>query len=181
MTMSVTSGRSETLGPAHRRWLLVNAILIPLVVNAVSSGFIAWLTSLGEKTVPLMSIPLVQKPSTMTDTLGTFFILPFLTGILVSLAVRRDQRAGRLSGLEPSPTLPRVLSRLPGSRARRASVFGLLCLGLLGPFAALSLVLAGFGGITQSSFVLYKVVLGAGLGLVVTPVIALVAMADFRR
>lgn len=176
--MSMVAQQGVTLEPAHRRWLLVKAIVIPMVVNAIGSGGIAWITSVNEKTVPLLSLPIVQKPSTMTDTLGTLFILPFLTGLLVTLSVRRDQRSGHLPPLELSPRRRQVIACLPETLLRRAVAFGILCLVCIGPFAALALALAGFGGIAESSFIFYKIIFCVGLGLVVTPAIAVVSMAD---
>ena len=160
MTISMVFHRKARFEPATRRWLIVNATLIPLVANAILNGGIAWLISLGERTVSLVSVPLLKKPSTMTDTLGTLFILPFVTGLLATLSVRSDQRAGHLPLFEIPPRLGQMMARLPDRLLRRAGVFGAICLGWIGPFAALVLALDGFGGITQPSFVFYKIIFG---------------------
>jgi len=162
--------------------LLVNAVLIPALVNAILNGGIAWTSSKGERAVPLAAVPLLQKPGTMTDTLGTLFILPFVIAIAVTQSVRRDQATGRLPPLEPAPRLLRQLcARLPDSVLGRAVAFGVICLVSLGPLAALAIGLAGFGGITVPTFVVYKMILGVCLGLVITPVIAVTAMVGSSR
>ncbi len=178
VTSSVFAPPRATLEPAHRRWLLLNALLIPAAVNAILNGGIAWLTSQGEGTVPLASLPLVGKPSTMTDTLGTLFILPFVTTMLVTLSVRHDQRTGRLPHLEPPLKLRQVMAHLSDNSVWRAVAFGTICLWFIGPLAALAVGLTGFGDIAEPSFVFYKVIFGVCLGLVVTPLIAVAAMAD---
>lgn len=166
------------LGPGHRRWLAVNALAATAAINALVNAGIAWATSTGERSVPLVSIPLLQRPSTLTDTLGTLFILPFLTTLLATMAVRRDQRRGRLAPLRLSFRHAGALTRLPSGLLRRAFIIGAGCLSLLGPLCVVVLVMTGFAGITQLTFVLYKAVFGVSLGILVTPPIALAAMAD---
>jgi len=168
------------LGSEHRRWLVANALIIPIFANAVLNGTIAWATSLGERTVPMVSVPLIQAPSTLTDTLGTLVVLPFVTTLLVTAAVRREQRLGRLAPLKLGSRLLRPLGGAPANLVRRAARFAVICVGLLGPFCVAALVASDFGPVTRSSFVLYKVIFGVCLGIVVTPLIALAAMAEPR-
>jgi len=158
--------------------LIVNALAVTAVINALVNAVIAWATSTGERTIPLASIPLLQRPSTLTDTLGTLFVLPFLTTLLVTTAVRRDQRLSRLGPLRLEPGCARTLVRFPPSQLWRATIAGAGCLALLGPPCAVVLVMTGFAGITQATFVLYKAAFGVALGMLVTPVIALAAMTD---
>jgi hypothetical protein len=54
------------------------------------------------------------------------------------------------------------------------------CLGALGPPAVAILIATNFGDIATGTFVLYKAILGITLGAIVTPMIALHAMADTR-
>jgi hypothetical protein len=179
--MTVVGTRTTlALRSEHRRWLVANAIIVPILANAVLNGAIAWVTSLGERTVPLLSIPLIQKPSTLTDTLGTLVVLPFVTTLLVTTSVRREQQLGLLAPLRLESRLLQRLVHAPTNLLRRAGRFALICLVLLGPLSIIALVESDFGGITQSSFVFYKVIFGVCLGIVVTPLIALAAMAESR-
>lgn len=165
------------LGPEHRRWLAINALAVSALLNAVLSAAIAWASSTGARSIPLMSIPLLHGPSTLTDSLGTLFVLPFVTTLLVTAAVRRDQRLGRLPVARSGPRT-RWLDRLPRRPLRRAAELGAGCLLVLGPPFACLLIVVDFGGVTQSTFVAYKAIFGVGFGLVVTPVVALAAMTD---
>ncbi len=173
------AGPAIGLGPEHRRWLIINALAITAIINFVLNAVIAWATTSGERAIPLMSIPVLQAPSTLTDTPGTLLCLPLITTLLVTASVRRDQRLGRVSTLDLGERA-QLLARLPRRPLRRATVFGAGCLALFGPLAAILLVALNFGGIAQSTFVLYKAILSVGLGLLVTPVIALAALADRR-
>jgi hypothetical protein len=168
------------LGPEHRRWLAVNALAVSALLNAVLCAGIAWASSVGAEPIPLTAIPFLHGPSTLTDTLGTLFILPFVTTLLVTAAVRRDQRHDRLPALvllQPG-FVTQWLDRLPRRPLRRAAELGAGCLVVLGPPLTTLLVVADFGGITQSTFVAYKAIFGVAFGLVVTPVAALAAMTD---
>jgi hypothetical protein len=55
---------------------------------------------------------------------------------------------------------------------------GGLCALVLSPLSALVLIAVDSGGLSTPGFVLYKAMLGVALGAIVTPLIALCAMAD---
>jgi hypothetical protein len=159
----------------HRRWMFVNAVLIAAVVNGVLSALIAWLGTMDQDQIPLWATPL-KDTSTEVDTIGTFFILPFLTTLVITSVIWHELRAGRLMRLDhPSPALAR---RLPETRLRRGLVIGAIVTLVLAPPAVLILALIDFSGLSQGEFVLYKAILGIVLGAVVTPPIARFAMAD---
>ena len=69
-----TAGRELT--PAHRRFLIRDAILIAAVINGTLSALIAWLIAFSEDEVPLTAVPLAEGPSVLIDTVATCFVLP---------------------------------------------------------------------------------------------------------
>jgi hypothetical protein len=162
----------------QRRWIFWNAIVIAAVVNAVLNALIAWGTAASEDEVPLWALPLVEGPSTITDTVGTFFVLTFLTTLIVTTLVRAELRHERLP---PLPEAIPLAARLPAARAKRGALLGGLCMAVLGPPAVAVLVALDFGDLSVGEFVLYKAIFGIVLGAVVTPFIALVAMGDSQR
>ncbi len=161
----------------HRRWLFWNTIVVAAVANAVLNALIAWVATLGEEEVPLWAVPLVEGPSTTTDTVGTFFVLTFLTTLAVTTTAWHEIRSGRLPPIDFGGAWGRFVARLPRTRLRRAAYLGLLCMVSLGPLAVVVLVALDFGDLSISEFVLYKAVFGVVLGAIVTPPIALAAMA----
>jgi hypothetical protein len=167
----------QGLSSAHRRWLLINAVIVATLANAVLTGGAAWLMSRGHSTVGLLSLPLIGKPSSLVDTLGTLFALPLITTLAVTRSVRREQRRGSLAELAPG-YLPGRLGRLPVTALQRGLLLGAMCIAVLGPVASALLVGLASAGMSQPDFVLYKACLGASLGVVVTPLIAVFAMAD---
>jgi len=166
------------LPASHRRWILLNAIAITAVFNLVINAGIAWLSSAGTTRVPLWWMPVIGGPSTITDTVGTLFLLPLITNLLVTTAVRRDRRHERLTPLSHAESIYPILRLLPRGRTRRGFGLGAFCVAALAPAAVAILIATDFGDLSVANFVLYKAILGVALGAFVTPVIALRAMAD---
>jgi hypothetical protein len=162
----------------HRRWLFWNAVVIAAVVNAVLNALIAWVTAANEDSVPLWAVPFAEGPSTVTDTVGTFFILPLLTTLVITTVAWHELRAGRLRSLQLDRESSPFLERLPKRRLRRGLYLGALCTLIFGPLAVVLLVALDYGDLSVGEFVLYKAIFGVVLGLVVTPIIALLAIGD---
>jgi hypothetical protein len=168
-----------TVSSDHRRWLFWQTIVIAAIANAALNALIAWISTLGEHEVPLWAVPLVEGPSTITDTVGTFFVLTFLTTLVVTTAVWHELDGERLPRLDTRHRLP-LVERLPPTRLRRAVTLGLACMAVLGPPAVVALIAFDFGDLSIGDFVLYKAILGVLLGLLVTPLVALLAFGDMR-
>jgi hypothetical protein len=164
----------------HRRWILQNAVIATALINLAINAAIAWLSTVGRHRIPLWVAPLPGKTSTITDTVGTFFMLPFMTCLFCTTTVRQQRRAGRLAALTPteSERTRALLGHLSAVRWRRGLVFGGLSALAFSPPVVLLLVASHLGPISVPDFVLYKASLGVVLGAIVTPVIALQAMAD---
>jgi hypothetical protein len=158
----------------HRRWLFLNALLATAAINFVINAVIAWISLRGAHTVPLWSVPLIGKTSAALDTFGTFFFLPFMTTLFCTTTVWAQVRRGRLAPLSSVA----FLERLPSGRIRRGLTLGGITMAALTPLALVVFLLARVDTMSAGAFVLYKGVLGVALGAVVTPVIALCAMAD---
>ena len=165
------------LSAIHRRWILIHAIALTGVVNLILNGGIAWLSAIGTTRVPLWAAPILGGPSTITDTIGTLFLLPLITNLLITTAVRRELRNARLTPLHRTPGTGSILRRLH-NRSARGFALAAGSLAALGPPAIAILITTNFGDIPTSAFVLYKAILGITLGAIVTPVIAVHAMAD---
>jgi aminoglycoside phosphotransferase (APT) family kinase protein len=163
--------RRIALDAGQRRWIWLNALLVTALLNLVINAGIAW-ASAGKEAIPLWSAPLVGGPSTITDTVATLFLLPLITCVLVTTAIRRDLAAARLS--------PRVdlIYLLPRNRLLRGAALGAATVGALAPGAVALLLLADFGDLDPGAFVAYKACFAVALGAIVTPFIALAAMND---
>ena len=169
-----TAGRALT--PAHRRFLIRDALLIAAVVNAALSALIAWLFTFSEDEIPQAKAPLIGGPSVLVDTVATCFVLPFLTTLVITTVIWGEMRKGHLTKLARAPGS--FADRLPKTRLRRATIVGGICLLIFGPISAAGVLLFDYGDISVGEFVLYKAIVGVVLGAAVTPWIAMVAFGD---
>jgi hypothetical protein len=159
----------------NRRWIVVNALFVTALINIAVNGSIAFLSVQGAQQIPLWSI---DETSTVTDTLGTLFLLPLITCVLCTSVVWRDRRAGRLDRIRGLPRRRPVLALLPKQRILRGVAFGALCLAVFAIPVTLLLVATGLGDLSRGEFIAYKTAFAVGGGARVTPAIALRAMAD---
>ena len=162
------------LSDRHRRFLLIEQIAVPTVINLVINGLIAWAVFRSAAAIPLWG-----ESSVGIDLLVTGFLLPFLTCVIISSGVVRQVRSGKV------PPLPS--SQFPLSRwfERSSSMRGLL-LGAAGVLlGAAPIVWALSIGKAQPfpvpSFVVFKAVWAGMLALAVTPFIGWWALASASR
>jgi hypothetical protein len=165
------------LHPQHRRWIVINALVVTAFVNLAINGLIAWLSIRSQHAVPIWGLPGPGKTNVMTDSVGTLFFLPFFTCATCTTAVWAQVRAGRLPRLEALAVPP----RLAHGRVRRGAVLGAVTAAVLSPIVVAVLAVAQLGSVSTTQFVVYKMALGVVLGAAVTPVIAVLAMADYSN
>ncbi len=165
------------LPTSHRRWIVLRALFATAAFNLVVTGAIAWLSVRGQETVPLWGVPLVET-STFWNVVGTLFLLPFITCALTTLAIRRDVRLGSLASVSHLRASYRWLAVLPSAHLHRGLVMGAIAVTTLAPLLILTLVVVDFPELTRDQFVAWQTAFAVALGALVTPVIALYAMAD---
>jgi hypothetical protein len=164
------------LPAANRRWLVVNGLFVTALINVFINVAID-LVSLGDRdAVPMWGAPLVG-PSVLWTVIGTLFLLPLFTCVLATGAVRRDLRRGSLERIEPDATHRRV-AELPASRWRRGAEIGALAVVVLAPPTLLLLAILGFPDLDRTQYIAWQTGYAVALGMIVTPLIALAAMAD---
>jgi hypothetical protein len=159
------------MSPQHRRYLLLDQGIGAGIVNLLLNAGIAWLLFRGMEVVPLWG-----QQSIAGDTIGTAFVLPFLSTLIASAVVRSQVRSGYVSAVALSATS--ALRRLPQGLAGRGAVLGLIAVILTGLPTAAALDAAGVGEMAFGQFVTFKAVFAAVLGALVTPIIARAALAD---
>ena len=169
--------RWRALLPDQRRWLVLNALVATAVINLVLNAVLARVSAGNHTTVPLWAVPGIGHPSAGIDTLGTFFFLPFGTCLGITRAVRLARGKGQLRPLPPQALGP-WLRRLPAERVARGAVLGAICFVVLAPIAVAFFALDGVSDLSRTSFVVFKVILCVLLGAIISPSIAVAAMAE---
>jgi hypothetical protein len=160
--------------PEKRRYAIVAFGIGPAVANTLINGLLGWATFRGMELVPIWS----TGPSVGPDTLGTCFFLPFFTCLIATALTRRDRRQGKVTSLAAFPPSLQVLRRMPGPLFRRALAIGLATFVGVG-----GLVLAGLSSLDTETmphgrFLGFKIGFSVVLGLMVTPPIGVLALAD---
>jgi len=158
------------MSSAHKRFLLLEQGVGSIIFNLVINGVIAYVMFRG-----LARVPLWGQSSIAGDTIGTTFFLPLFTSLIVTRVARAQVRAGRIAGA------PFGLQWMPESPFWRGALVGIICVVVVSPptIAALTAL-----GVTEQSFwnfIIFKAVFAAALGAVVTPLIALWAIAANPR
>ncbi|MBX3025096.1 hypothetical protein KF840_09320 [bacterium] len=162
--------------PHHRRFLILEQGIGSAVFNLLLNAVIAWALF-----HHLEAVPLWGQESIAGDTLGTCFFLPFFTALTVTPLVRRRIAKGGLAALDWTRESHALLTWLPAGTFRRALAIGALSLLVVGPLAVLSLHGLAVAALAFPSFVAFKAVFAALLGMLVTPVISIWALAEPAR
>ncbi len=162
--------RWDGLAPHSRRWVVVQFVLGALLINAILNATIAWVFTLDQGQVSYVGIPLIDKTTLLVDSLGTLFILAFLTTLIVTTIVRKELEHGELVAPAVAP------ARLPHRAVKRAALVGAVCFAVLAIPVTLVSLAAGSPDMTIEQFLVYKAIFGALYGLPITPAVALLAM-----
>jgi hypothetical protein len=158
---------------AHRRYLVLEQGLGAVLINFALNFAIAWAAFRGMSAVPMWG-----TQSIAGDTIGTSFVLPFLTCLIVTPLARREVTRGRLPAFERGRVDGSVLGLLPSTTFRRALVLGATATVLIAPIAIVAFHSAGLDGIEAGTFMWIKAAYAGVLAGIVTPLIAAGALAD---
>lgn len=161
----------------NRRWIVAKGLLATAAINAVLNAAIAWLGVRGQDTVAFWGVPLVEA-SIFWNVVGTLFLLPLITCLLATTAVWRDLGLGALSPLPGQGARHRWLAALPAGRLRRGAALGAAAVVGLAPPLLLALAALGPADLSRTGFVVCQTAFAVLLGALVTPIVALRAMAD---
>lgn len=161
----------EDMSPAHRRYLFLEQGVGGAVVNLLINAGIAALLFRGHAIVPLWG-----QQSVAGDTVGTTFLLPLLTCLIVTPLARHQVRAGRIAAIDWTSESHPMLGWLPGGTVQRAVMLGVICTVIVAPLAVSALSALHVTAMSFWHFLTFKAIFGALLGAAVTPVIALLAI-----
>lgn len=160
------------LSPAHRKLLLAQA-LGSVAMNVPLNGALAWLTF-----PPIAAMPLwARGPCVAFDTFGTSFFLPLITCLILTPITRRLVRTGVVPP-KPREELPALVRFWPENFVGRGALVGLLSAFTVGLPTLVALTLAGAQEMTRGEMAIYKAVYTMILGVIVTPLFGLRAVAD---
>ena len=159
------------LSAEQRRFLWTSQALVPFVINVVLNGAIGWAMFRGVETIPLWGASSIGG-----DTLGTSFFLPAITCLIVTPLVRGQVRKGAAPAFRGA--LAGWLQRFQRPLGLRACALGAVCVPLAGGLGLALLAVLGVETLGFAPFLGWKALYAGVLAALVTPVIALLALAD---
>jgi hypothetical protein len=159
------------LNPELRRFLFVGQTIAPFIVNALVNGAIAWAVYRG-----LAALPLWGDKSIGGDALVTSFLLPLIICLIVTPLIRAMAKQGKAPAFDGA--LGGWLRIFQRSLFLRSLVFGVASTVVLGGIAVALLTVFGVQSLDFNAFIVWKTLYAGALAAIVTPVIALVALAD---
>ena len=151
------------LSPVHKRWFLVEQVLIAALINVVLNAVIAWLLFRDTESVALWG-----EGGVGPDLLITGFLLPFAICLINSSLIPRQVEAGKVPALaQPLPA--------PGPIARAPRLVRAVALGATGVAVAavpLTWLLGAIAPLSVESFVGIKGLWAGALAALVSPMVA---------
>lgn len=162
-----------TLTLAHRDFLLREQVIVPVCINFALNALAAWLTF---RSAPLVSV--WGSSGLWADILGTLFLLPLITCLIVTPVTRKGVLLGRV------PSVPWRSSELPSLRwmprrsVSRAVVLGMAAVVIFGPVSSLVMSWLRVTALPLAEVVVLKGAIGAFVAALVTPVAALYALGS---
>jgi hypothetical protein len=158
---------------SQRRFVLIEQGIGSAIFNFGLNAAIAWLMFRGAERVPLWG-----QQSIMGDTIGTAFFLPLMTCVIVTPLARRRIRDGKVTPLGWNRMSHPMLDWLPRRVGWRGLVLGIAGLFAFTPLAHVGLSALEVSELTVSGFVLFKATFAALAAALVTPLVALWAIAE---
>jgi hypothetical protein len=171
---SPAAASAGALDLAHRRYLLIEQGVGAAIINLLLNGAIAWFMTRSLERVPLWGTDV----SIAGDTIGTTFLLPFFTCLIVTRLARGQVASGRLPAVAWRREGHPAMRRLPARTLPRALVLGLATLIAVAPVAVWALTAFEVNDLGVWRFITFKALFGAVLAAVITPIVALGALGD---
>jgi len=154
------------LSPAHRAFIRQQS-LVAVVANGVISALFVWLFFGG-----LARVDLWGERGLAFDLVPTVFMITLMTTIGLTFFTRSRVRSGALAQVETTPV------RLPRFPPLRGLLLALGFTLVIVPVAVALLALVWGAPWSLPAVYAFKILFGAALGFIVTPVILRLALAD---
>ena len=160
------------LSDAQRKYLVHDQIIGGALVNGVINGLLGWLTF---RKHPI--VPITGDPSIVNDVIATSVALPLFICLIATPLVRKAVAAGKTQALvEPSPERTMILW-LPAHSLLRGIVLAVAALATGAPLLLGALWMFGVQGMSVGAFATLKFFYAGILAGLVSPIVALYAMA----
>jgi hypothetical protein len=159
--------------PAQRQFVVLEQCLGAAIVNFILNAGIAWLMFGHAREVPLWG-----QQSIAGDTIGTCVVLPLLTCLIVTRIAQGRIRAGAFAPLGWTVGTHPLLDWVPRRTLWRGLGFAAITVLTLAPLTLFALHSLDLQAMKPGTFILFKAGFAVAVGLVVSPLVAVVAIAE---
>lgn len=161
------------LSETHQKYLARDQVIGPFVINFLINALAPWLAFRD-----LPQIDVWGSRSVFGDMVATMFVLPLLICLIATPLVRRLARKGKAPIASESDVPAWLLKLLPRGLGARALVTGTVVCLVTSPLILGFLVLTGWEQVGVPQFAITKGVFCGVLAAVISPPLALRAMAE---
>lgn len=151
-----------------------NETAISIVANVVVSALFAWLIFHDQDRIPLWG-----ARGMAFDLVPTTFMITLMSTFAITLVTRARARQGLTPALSPTSTRW-SMPWLPRNVIARALLLAILATLILVPLGIGAFLVLGIESSTFVPLLVFKMIFGAALALLVSPIIVLRALLDGR-
>ncbi len=160
------------LSKEHWKFILIKQGCVAVLINFLMNGFMAWVMF-----KPAEEVTLWEENSFAFDIIATTFFFTFFTSFFVSKASYKVVWEGRLSSIE-WPSASKFFERFPPRPFLGSLGVAVLATILIAPTVIGVLILLDMQVMALQTFILFKAFYAGTLAAIVTPIVALVALAE---
>ena len=161
------------LSVEHRKYLVRDQMVVPFFINFVLNAMLPWLAFRSQQTVSIWG-----NPGVVGDMVVTMFALPAMICLIATPLVRLMARAGKAPALPSLADVPGLAPRLPANLWLRALLLGAVVCLLASPMILGALQLSGWAEISVLNFALGKGAICGLLAALISPPLAIRALAE---
>lgn len=160
------------LSDAQQKYLVHEQIIGGALVNGVINAFLGWLTFRHHPVVPIKG-----DPSILNDVIATSVLMPLFICLIATPLVRKAMRAGKTQAIESPSAMRTMILWLPASSFLRGALLALASLATCTPILLGMLLMFDVQSMSVAGFATLKFFYAGILAGLVSPVVALYAMA----
>jgi hypothetical protein len=160
------------LSDAQRKYLVHEQIVGGALVNGVINAVLGWLTFRHHPIVPMQG-----DPSILNDVIATSVLMPLFICVIATPLVRKALQAGKAQALDTPSAARTMILWLPANSFLRGGLLAAAALATCTPLLLGALLLFGVNGMSVAGFATLKFFYAGTLAGLVSPIVAVYAMA----
>lgn len=160
------------LSTQHKQYIIKHFVITSAFINALINGVVGYALFSGQAHIALWG-----SPSLAGDIIATVFLLTLIASVLVSWGVNLALVHSRIDTVEAKGVWGSLLARLPSAAWPRAFLFSTVATCVIAPVVLFAFHLMAIQSLATVSAITFKILFSVAVGLLVTPLMGLLAMS----